>query len=47
MLDAGESAGVLSVRATSVFGNLTLDRTEIKGLSGSVDTSASDFFNII
>jgi hypothetical protein len=46
-VNAGESAGVLSVRATSVFGNLTLDRTEIKGLSGSVDTSASDFFNII
>ena len=42
--NAGESAGTISVRATSVFGNLTLDRTEIKGLGGSIDTTKGDFF---
>jgi len=42
--NAGESAGTVSVRATSTFGNLTLDRTEIKGLGGSVDTTGGDFF---
>ena len=42
--NAGESAGTVSVRATSTFGSLTLDRTEIKGLGGSVDTTGGDFF---
>ena len=46
-VNAGESAGVLSVTASSVFGNLTLDRTEIKGLSSSVDTSGGDFFMLM
>ena len=42
--NAGHSAGTINVRATSASGNLTLDRTEIKGLSSSVDTSGGDFF---
>ena len=42
--NAGESAGTVSVRATSTFGSITLDRTEIKGLGGSVDTTGGDFF---
>tara|TARA_R100000541_G_scaffold27603_1_gene36900 strand:+ start:133 stop:798 length:666 start_codon:yes stop_codon:yes gene_type:complete len=42
--NAGESAGTVSVRATSVFGNLTLDRTEIKGLSAPVSDTGADFF---
>ena len=42
--NAGESAGTVSVRATSTFGTITLDRTEIKGLGGSVDTTGGDFF---
>jgi len=46
-VNAGESAGVLSVTSSSVFGNLTLDRTEIKGLSSSVDTSGGDFFMLM
>jgi hypothetical protein len=33
--DAGHSAGSIALRATSTFGNLTLDRVEIKGLSAS------------
>lgn len=32
--DAGHSAGSISIRGTSTFGSVTLDRTEIKGLSG-------------
>lgn len=32
--NAGHSAGAVSVRATSASSNLTLDRTEIKGLGG-------------
>ena len=44
--DAGHSAGSISLRATSASGNLTLDRTEIKGLSSSVDTSGGDFFSL-
>ena len=42
--DAGHSAGSISIRGTSTFGSVTLDRTEIKGLSSSVDTSGGDFF---
>ena len=42
--NAGHSAGVVSVRATSASGNLTLDRTEIKGLGGSSGVSNNDFF---
>ena len=42
--DAGHSAGSISLRSTSTFGSITLDRTEIKGLSSSVDTSGGDFF---
>ena len=45
--DGGHSAGSVSLRATSTFGNLTLDRTEIKGLSSSVDTSGGDFFMLM
>ena len=33
--DAGHLAGGVSLRATSTFGNVTLDRVEIKGLSAS------------
>ncbi len=33
--NAGHSAGSISLRATSTFGNLTLDRTEIKGLGAT------------
>tara|TARA_R110000822_G_scaffold149056_2_gene288113 strand:+ start:357 stop:1019 length:663 start_codon:yes stop_codon:yes gene_type:complete len=33
--NAGHSAGSVSLRATSTFGNLTLDRTEIKGLGAT------------
>ena len=32
--DAGHSAGTISLRATSTSGNVSLDRVEIKGLSG-------------
>ena len=42
--NAGHSAGSISLRSTSTFGSVTLDRTEIKGLSSSVDTSGGDFF---
>ena len=42
--DGGHSAGSISLRSTSTFGSITLDRTEIKGLSSSVDTSGGDFF---
>jgi hypothetical protein len=42
--DGGHSAGSISLRSTSTFGSITLDRTEIKGLGGSVDTSGGDFF---
>ena len=33
--NAGHSVGSVSLRATSTFGNLTLDRTEIKGLGAT------------
>ena len=45
--NAGESAGTVSIRATSTFGSVTLDRTEIKGLGGSVDTTGGDFFMLM
>lgn len=45
--DVGHSAGVISLRGTSTFGSLSLDRTEIKGLSSSVDTSGGDFFMLM
>lgn len=41
--DTGHSAGTISLRSTSTFGSVTLDRTEIKGLGGSIDTSGGDF----
>ena len=44
--DTGHSAGSISLRSTSTSGNLTLDRTEIKGLTSSVDTSGGDFFSV-
>ena len=44
--DGGHSAGSISLRSTSTFGSITLDRTEIKGLSSSVDTSGGDFFSV-
>jgi hypothetical protein len=33
--NAGHSAGSILLRATATFGNISLDRTEIKGLGGS------------
>ena len=42
--DVGHSAGSITLQSTSTFGSITLDRTEIKGLSSSVDTSSGDFF---
>ncbi len=42
--DTGHSAGTISLRSTSTSGSVSLDRTEIKGLGGSVDTSGGDFF---
>ena len=46
--NAGHSAGDVNVRATSASANITLDRTEIKGLSGSVDSgSGGDFFLVM
>jgi hypothetical protein len=36
--DGGHSAGTISLRATAGSGNLTLDRTEIKGLGGGGST---------
>jgi len=45
--DGGHSAGSISLRSTSTFGSITLDRTEIKGLSASPDTSGGDFFAIL
>jgi hypothetical protein len=42
--DVGHSAGSIPLQSTSTFGNITLDRNEIKGLGGSVDTSGGDFF---
>jgi len=45
--DAGHSAGSISLRATSTFGSLSLDRVEIKGLSGGGDTGSGDFFLIM
>lgn len=44
--DVGHSAGSVSIRGTSTFGSVTLDRTEIKGLSSS-STAGSDFFLIM
>jgi len=44
--NAGHSAGSVSIRGTSTFGSVTLDRTEIKGLSSS-STAGSDFFLIM
>jgi hypothetical protein len=45
--DVGHSAGSIALRSTSTFGSITLDRTEIKGLSSSVDTSGGDFFMLM
>jgi hypothetical protein len=42
--DAGHSAGTISLRSTSTSGSVSLDRTEIKGLGASPDTSGGDFF---
>jgi hypothetical protein len=44
--DAGHSAGSVSLRGTSTSGSVTLDRTEIKGLSSS-STGESNFFLIM
>lgn len=44
--NAGHSAGVISLRGTSTFGSLSLDRTEILGLASS-DTSGGDFFLVM
>ena len=45
--NAGQSAGVISLRGTSTFGSLSLDRTEILGLTNTVDTSGGDFFMLM
>ena len=45
--DTGHSAGSISLRATSTFGSLSLDRTEILGLTNTVDTSSGDFFMLM
>ena len=45
--NVGHSAGSITLQSTSTFGSITLDRTEIKGLSSSVDTSSGDFFAIM
>ena len=45
--DAGHSAGSIALRATSTFGSLSLDRTEILGLTNTVDTSSGDFFMLM
>ena len=45
--DAGHSAGSISLRSTSTFGSLSLDRTEILGLTNTVDTSSGDFFMLM
>ena len=45
--DAGHSAGTISLRSTSTSGSVSLDRTEIKGLGGSGDTGAGDFFLVM
>ena len=42
--DVGHIAGSIPLQSTSTFGSITLDRTEIKGLGGSVDTTGGDFF---
>ena len=42
--NVGHNAGSIPLRATSTFGSISLDRTEIKGLGGSVDTTGGDFF---
>jgi len=42
--NAGHSAGSITLRSTSTFGSITLDRTEIKGLGGSSLDDNSDFF---
>ena len=44
--DAGHSAGSILLRSTSTFGSITLDRTEIKGLSSS-STGEGNFFLIM
>tara|TARA_B100000768_G_C11230325_1_gene354754 strand:- start:110 stop:775 length:666 start_codon:yes stop_codon:yes gene_type:complete len=45
--NAGHSAGAISLRATSGSGNLTLDRTEIKGLGGGGGTNNGNFFLVM
>ena len=45
--DTGHSAGSISLRSTSTFGSVTLDRTEIKGLSSSGGGGESNFFMIM
>lgn len=45
--NAGHSAGSISLRATATFGDLSLDRTEILGLTNTVDTSGGDFFMLM
>ena len=45
--NSGHSAGAISLRATSGSGNLTLDRTEIKGLGGGGGTSNGNFFLVM
>ena len=45
--DAGHSAGSIALRATSTFGNISLDRTEILGISAPVSTGNGDFFLVM
>jgi len=45
--NAGESAGVISLRSSSTYGTVTLDRTEIKGLSVVTENNDGDFFQFM
>jgi len=45
--NAGHSAGSIALRATSTFGSISLDRTEILGLGGSGTTNNGNFFLVM
>ena len=45
--NAGHSAGSIALTATATFGDLSLDRTEILGVSSPVSTGNGDFFLVM
>lgn len=45
--NSGHSSGSISIRATSVFGNLSLDRVEIKGLGATPPSGESGNFFLV